>query len=327
MIGNGTIETNGKRAVGGCIDLGSSYARLLVLRMSDPPAVLLDEKRFIGWGSDLVRTGRLSPPMIDLAGRVLRELVAAASAAGCAAPAIVATNAVRSAANGPEVADRLRALVRPLRVRVADAGREAALGFRGASSVPGAPSPALMVDAGGTSTEIAWGEGGEPEGWRSFPWGVHRVRERMGGGPLRTRRLRGLLAAGFSRSLPAGLLSSLSCGDRGATMLATGGTAVSLARLARWVLGEPWDDPVWIDRERFELLSRRLRARYALGRGRNLPLDPARIELLPAGIVLLGALADAVGAAGFLVTVRDLRWGAILCNADTREPDAAGTSS
>ena len=313
MIGNGTIETNGKTYIGGCIDLGSSYARLLVLQTGDgPPAVLADEKRYVGWGADLVRDGRLSPGMVERAGRAMRELVAAAAAAGCDRPAIMATNALRSAANGPEVAGRLGELVRPLRLQVVDAGREAALGFRGATSVPGAAGRVLLVDPGGTSTEFAWGRGGTIEGWRSLPWGTHRVESALGGGPAGTRRLRRDLAARVARAIPRGILSFLFHGDRDATMLATGGTAVSLARLARRIHGEAADDPVQIDRDRFDLLSRRLRARYAAGRMRGLPLDAARIELLPAGIVLLGALIEAVGAPGILVTVRDLRWGTIL---------------
>ncbi|MBN1884512.1 MAG: hypothetical protein JW876_03170 [Candidatus Krumholzibacteriota bacterium] len=303
------------------MDLGSSYARLLVLdTVDDPPAVIADERRFIGWGADLVCSGCLSDEMVDRAGEALAGLVEAAAAAGCGRPVIVATNALRAAANGPEAAARLALLVEPLPLFVVDQEREAALGFRGAASVLNDGFSAALVDPGGTSTEFSWGTGGEASGWFGLPWGTHRVRELLGrGGPSRARRLRADLAGRFGQRLaaaPGGVLSALSKHGRGGTMLATGGTAVSVAAVARLLRGEGRGDPTWVGRETLDLAARRLAARYAAGLAGRLPLDPGRIALLPAGIVLFRALLDAAGAAGALVTARDLRWGAILGGVD-----------
>lgn len=315
-----------KAGVRSSIDLGSSYFRLLVVEGEFPPDerpivhAVFEDKRFIGWGRDLQGAEVIPPARIACAERSLVGLVRAARERGCDTPVLVGTNVLRAARNSREVARRLSRAV-SLPVHVLSLQGEAARGYLGAASHLSPSSPLLLFDPGGTSTEISWGIGGHLHNYTSIPVGTHSVayslgrhaRQRMRGGNMMAlasrqyeRWLRGVQRVEH--------VSRLSQWRETPTILATGGTAVSLAVLKRFMRG---DVPVFSEMEaltvaELQSIGRRLAGLLAGGHRRRLPLDRGRVDLIMPGLLLIRMLVERMGIGYFKTTSRDLRWGVVL---------------
>ncbi len=97
------------------------------------------------------------------------------------------------------------------------------------------------------------------------------------------------------------------------TILVTGGTAVSLAVILRYMKEREtvFAEPTAVPAGMLEFVVRRLRGLFRAGFERRLPLEPERIRLLLPGLVLMTSLLRAMRVSGFFVTGRDLRWGAV----------------
>lgn len=153
------------------IDCGTNSIRLLV---ADLPAgsagSLVDVTRrmeIVRLGQGVDRTGRLAPEAIERTRTALAEYAAEIAALGATRVRMCATSASRDASN----ADEFRAMVvETLGVapEVVTGDEEARLSFTGAvRGLPAdAPSPYLVVDIGGGSTEFVVGrrDAAEPPG-------------------------------------------------------------------------------------------------------------------------------------------------------------------
>ena len=330
---------NRKSEIRGCIDLGSSYFRLLVARMrgrplppvralskgrahyrSDPGSgsrdieIFSDEKVYVGWGGALARGGRLLPEEMERAEAALKELVFRAKNAGCPDPSIVGTGTMRRALNGREALEKLEAAVSP-RITVLSQRGEAALGFIGASSAVAADAPVLQIDVGGTSTEIVRGERGTVRDYAGLAWGTHTVDALIPRtGPhraltlLRSRVFEGAWAQTPPAHYP---LPGASAED---TILCTGGTAVSLAVVLNYTrrIHPLFREGELVSVDDLERLLRRLWRLSVDGRLDRLPLEPERASLLIPGMLLLVLLVREMRIPAFSVTTRDLRWGGII---------------
>jgi exopolyphosphatase/guanosine-5'-triphosphate,3'-diphosphate pyrophosphatase len=317
MIRNTQKSSKRKMEVNACIDIGSSFFRLLVIKggvAGKAAPSVVEERVYVGWGEDLVQFKEITQESAEAARQSLRRLVAAAKGQGCDEPVITATNTLRSAGNAAKIKSMLENDL-SLPIIVLSEEGEAALGFLGASTALRtdahlkqlADRPVVLIDVGGTSTELAWGEDGTLNGWLSMPWGTHSVLDLdQRGGPatrsMRIKLMQGLAAASL---LPGEL--------RGYTILATGGTAVSCAVVQRYMRR---DTPVFSELEEvtlsgLDLICHRVEKLIASGRARALPLEKERIRLLLPGVVVLSECAVRLGASRFFATSRDLRWGAI----------------
>jgi exopolyphosphatase/pppGpp-phosphohydrolase len=332
---------NKKREIHACIDLGSSYFRLLVAegirddwersageggasrrqgisprsrQGSDEMRVLLEEKAYVGWGEALARDGRLLPGELERAGHALSFLVTKASGTGCRDPVIVGTNTLRHAINWEEALERLHAAA-PLRVSILSQRGEAALGFLGASTIVGGDAPTIQIDVGGTSTEIAWGRAGVMNDYIGLPWGTHAARAMIHGRSPRTAlaKLRALVfpcTTGPAESILYRLL-----GMHGAdTILCTGGTAVSLAVILNYTrrIRPLFRERETVSKGELEQVLRRLWGLFETGRQHRLPLEMERVNLLLPGMILLTLLVREMRLPAFSVTSRDIRWGGII---------------
>jgi exopolyphosphatase/guanosine-5'-triphosphate,3'-diphosphate pyrophosphatase len=317
-----------KSEIRGCVDLGSSNFRLLVLDAVFPDSAkeeagaleirsIGEEKRFVGWGDDLAASGSISPEKLETAIRATRDLIASAERRGCPRPALVATNTLREAVDAARVKARLEETA-GAPIRVLTQREEAELGYVGASFFRPRGESVLLVDAGGTSTEISWGTGTTIEGCLGLPVGTHRVRRILDRSSC-ARRVSAALAERIAASAAAERggadgVYSLPGFPRNPTMLMTGGTAVSLGVLCGRMSGQGtgFEEMRRIARGDLALVTRRLAGLYRAKRQRSLPFDPGRIALLPAGLALIDALVRSVGIESFTVTARDLRWGRLL---------------
>lgn len=337
MIRYGRDAPNTKSGIRGCIDLGSSYFRLLVAERvegagsdgSDRRDIgirpILEGQVYVGWGAALPRDGLLLPEELDGAVRALDFLLSRSSEAGCAEPMIVGTNTLRRARNREEARGKLEAAARR-RVTVLSQRGEAALGFLGASTIVGDDGPVLHIDMGGTSTEIAWGRSGVLEDFIGLPLGTHEAQVVSAGrfprGAFSTLRER--ICRGFQGS-PESILYRLPGGRTPDTILCTGGTAVSLGIILNYTKGIR---PLLREREylythELERTMRRLGERLERGWHR-LPLERERTDLLLPGLTLLTLLLRELRIAAFTVTSRDMRWGGIIAGENLSEYSVEG---
>lgn len=216
--------SNTKNEIRGCIDIGSSYFRLLVVRGLFPsedissaasrsgsgvlrgssPVVLgggtevfsqHESRRYLGWGDDLQKYGSIPGRRIDDAAAALKGLKDEAGSLGCRSLYIVATNTLRAAKNRKEIIEKFRESVK-LPVSILTYMGEAALGLSGAAMLLESSGDILFADPGGTSTEVAWSRGGLIDGYLRYPHGTHSVRSMI------LRNLRGPSFPDQIRKLP-----------------------------------------------------------------------------------------------------------------------------
>lgn len=341
MIRKDARSSQSKKEIRGCIDLGSSYFRLLVIEGSFPvwgafdPAGLEitrahEDRRYIGWGEDLSIAGTISPESVARARGLLSELVSAARALGCASPFLVGTNTLREAPKALEVVSGLERLT-SLPLAVLSQYEEARLAYIGSAAFADAREFLAIFDVGGTSTEISWGHGIRMEGYVGFPLGTHQTRLLCGRRSYSAAGIRRAAAAlaGIIRTAEAeqpapGGVSRLPLRAEHPTILITGGTAVSSSVCLRFMraLTPPFEEMYGITLDDVVLLQRRLAALAIAGRERVMPLDADRMRLLPAGLVLVEALLRHFRIRSFNVTARDLRWGVAITGGSLSGGDA-----
>jgi exopolyphosphatase/guanosine-5'-triphosphate,3'-diphosphate pyrophosphatase len=143
------------------VDLGTNSIRLLVARFVEGEPDFHELARAmvitrIGQGVD--RTGSIGPQALRRTVAVLDRYCRRAKALGADRIHLVATSAVRDAANRDELADAVEQLTgEPM--EVVSGEQEAELSFLGATRGLDAPTPYLVLDIGGGSTEFVVGDG------------------------------------------------------------------------------------------------------------------------------------------------------------------------
>lgn len=299
-----------RRAV---IDIGTNTVKLLVADVDGgavTPVVHMDATTRLGEGmvaqasrlrslpsSPTAATGTVAPLLSAAA--IARTVAAieryAAEARSLGATDVLAltTSATRSASNA---GDFLAAC--PLPVEVISGEREAELIFRGAASDPAwAGERLLVMDVGGGSAEWILGQAGKIERAVSLPVGAVRLLEKFG------EDFAGM-AANLRTEL-AGVLAPYRVGRW--RLIGTGGAIVTLAAIA----GKPVDHAA-LTLDEIRSLVTQLHALPVAERQRvpGLPAERADI-IVPGGAVFLFAM-EALGAAELTVSVRSLRFGAVL---------------
>src|SRR5204863_1657207 len=161
------------------IDIGSNSIRQTIADVSPTGVIrVVDEmKAAPRLGAGLYERGTLSEISIQNALTVLSRMATLANQLGVKRTEVVATSAVRDAANG----DQFLALVREetgLKVKVLHGDDEARLAFRSAlAHFDLAVGRAVVMDIGGGSLELALSADGLVERLISFPFGALRLTE------------------------------------------------------------------------------------------------------------------------------------------------------
>lgn len=168
------------------VDIGSNSIRLVVYGgPRNAPVPLYDDKITASLGRGVVADGRLDQDSVVLALKALRRFAALLRLLDGAELRVVATAAVRDAANGAEFLALVRALGLPVELLSGeDEARASAWGVLAAH--PGAMG--IVADLGGGSLELALiGPDGVGE-CVSLPFGVMRVAAIRAGGRGRLRK-------------------------------------------------------------------------------------------------------------------------------------------
>ncbi|WP_299437508.1 Ppx/GppA family phosphatase [uncultured Rhodospira sp.] len=165
----------------GIIDIGSNSVRLVVYRGGARiPVPLFNEKAVCALGQGLGATGRLNPEGRALAFVAVGRFVTLANAMGVERLHVLATAAVRDAADGADFVANLEQAT-GVRVEVlggVDEARLAALGVQ--CAVPGAEG--VVADLGGGSLDLARIQDRAFVDFASFPLGLLRLAEASDGG-------------------------------------------------------------------------------------------------------------------------------------------------
>jgi exopolyphosphatase/guanosine-5'-triphosphate,3'-diphosphate pyrophosphatase len=279
-----------------CVDIGSNTTRLLVgEREGAELRVLAGDRRFLplACGPD----GELSSADVREVAAAVAAQVAQARAHGCSRVRIVATAAVRQASNRAALCAAVAGAA-GAPVEVLSEAQEAAFAFAGATAgTDDGDGPVGVIDIGGGSSELVCGTlGAGVAWWASIP---------LGSGVLTARHVRSDPPAPAEldavRADVAAALAPIRCpGPEHA--LAVGGSAMSLRRVAGQQLTAN------AIAEALATLGELPAEVAALHFG----VDPRRARLMPAGLVLLQAAWDALGAVPLRLADGGLREGVLL---------------
>jgi exopolyphosphatase / guanosine-5'-triphosphate,3'-diphosphate pyrophosphatase len=265
--------------IAACIDIGSNTTRLLVADAADGMLrELVAQRAFTRIGKSLGNGTAIPAEKIAETADVVRTQAAVARQVGAEELVAVATAAIRNASNRDELVSAVME-AGGTELSVLSGEEEARLSFVGATrTLLERPSGTVaVIDVGGGSSEIAIGE---PDG--AMTWSESF---RIGSG---------FLADAYLRSDPpsvdelekvrrhvAGTFEGLEP-PPAHTAVAVGGTATSLRRLVGAELEH-------------ETLERGIRVLSTTPIGdiaERFELDPERVRLLPAGILILEAISD-----------------------------------
>lgn len=296
------------------LDLGSNSFHLLVadVFIDGHLRPVTREKEMLRLGDAVSSTGRLGPDLCDKAVASVRRLRGIADGAGAGEILAKATSAIRSAADGSDLVDRIEAET-GVHVDVIDGLEEARLIFEAVrAAVLIDPGPALCLDLGGGSLEISVGD----------PTGVlWATSEHLGVGRLTTEYVRSdPLTKSDRKALEAHVREVLTplatCVRSFAPRMAVGssGTLSDLVAMARAADGAEVSARNQLTASASEILAlhERIVKSVAKQRRRMPGLDPKRVELLPAGSCVLATAIHTFGIEALTVSDWALREGIVL---------------
>ncbi len=220
-----------------------------------------------------------------------------------------ATSALRDATNGDHLIERLEVALRHP-IRVLEGEEEAELAYLGATSGLGiSDEPVIVADLGGGSLEIAVGHGTDVDLTATFPLGASRMTAlHVSNDPPHLIELDAVERAvtDATRDLFAQVRARgpMRC-------VVAGGTGRAVARLL--ATNRPSDriDGMVVPNAELHVLSRRLATlsreeRLALG------IQAKRVDVLPAGALILSCVAEGLDAGSLEISEWGLREGLLL---------------
>jgi exopolyphosphatase/guanosine-5'-triphosphate,3'-diphosphate pyrophosphatase len=293
------------------IDMGTNSVRLLVAGPGDGDLVQLARDMIITrLGKDVDRARKLDPQALERTIRVIQRYVRRARALGAQRIRVASTSAVRDASNREELFEAIRTLTgEPPEVLTGE--HEAALSFLGATVGLERPTPFLVFDIGGGSTELVLGTK-QPDAAVSVDTGSVRITERVQPSDPPTdddlRAMETLAAEALDeaeRVVHAGLA---------ATLVGVAGTTTTVQAVS---LGLPFYDPEAIHRTvlaraEAERVTAQL-SRMTVAERAALPvMAPGREDVIVAGALILLEIFRRWGFEECVVSERDLLDGLVI---------------
>lgn len=271
------------------VDIGTNSTRLLVADVQ-PGGAITELERLttvtrLGQGVDA--SGALAPEAMQRVYDTLARYRTTIDEHGATETTAVLTSAVRDASNGADFTARVRDDY-GLDAQTLSGDEEAQLSFLGATSsrAPEAPTPVVLIDIGGGSTEFVVGSRGDVAFFASTQAGTVRQGERfVHTDPPGRDELTAVAdeAREVYGALPSDVRGTVSAG------VAVGGTATQLAAVDQSL--EPYD-PERVHGYRLDdAACERMLAQLAQlpeAERRSVPgLDPARAPTIVVGAVLM----------------------------------------
>jgi exopolyphosphatase/guanosine-5'-triphosphate,3'-diphosphate pyrophosphatase len=283
------------------VDLGSNSVRLVVFEgRGRNPSAIFNEKAVLRLGRGLHQTGRLNEDGLDQALTVLRRYHALARAMGADPFDILATAAVRDAANGPGFVKQVEASLEGVKVRVLTGEQEATLSADGLlCGIPHADG--VMADIGGGSMEVVHLQAGVMRAARTLKLGVLRLNDRSGGDVVK------------ARAIAEEAMDSVPWLDQatGRDLYLVGGAWRALARIHMEQTGYPLAivHHYTIDRDEARDLAGVIGAASRRALERLPGVSRRRVDDMPFAAVVLRRLLRATGARRVVFSANGLREG------------------
>jgi exopolyphosphatase / guanosine-5'-triphosphate,3'-diphosphate pyrophosphatase len=264
------------------IDIGSNTTRVLVAEPQDGQLrKVMEQRAYTRIGKDASKNGKITGEKIAEVAEVVTTQVRLAEEIGAEVIKVVATAAIREAKNRDKVTKGIEKEA-GLPVDVLSEEDEGRYAFIGATKSLGHPveGTVAVVDVGGGSSEVIFG---------TLSDGVDEVRSwKIGSGSLTEEHLKSdPPSAAEIRSLrdAIGDLFEDEELEHPDQAVAVGGSATSLRTLVGAVL----------EYETLERAVRVLSSDPIADVAKRFELDPRRVKLLPAGVLLLEKFSDLLG--------------------------------
>ncbi|MGZ8385650.1 MAG: Ppx/GppA phosphatase family protein [Nitrospira sp.] len=296
------------------IDLGTLTCRLLIADLASGHSLkeLRSERRILRLGEGVDQAKRLSPVAMDRVIHCLQEWRNVINGYHVEATAIVATSAVRDAANRDEFLERVKREA-GFEVEIITGDEEARrtlLGIR--SGLPAGVTEILALDIGGGSTEFILDRPGRKPIVQSINIGVVRLCERVLHHDPPTAQELQQAREWVTRETKAAVADM--DGYRQATFVGTAGTVTSLSAMAQKL---PTYEPARIHNYVLRLETIRELERALLTRTKaervGLPgLEKNREEVIAAGTIIIRTIMETLGQQSVLVSDLGLREGVLI---------------
>ena len=302
------------------IDIGSNSVRCLIADVSDDGAVRPVDRGLVTTrlAEGLGETGVIGREAARRTISAVRQFLDRAASAGAEEAVVFCTQALREASNAPDVTAELERET-GIKAQVLSGRREAELiGIGVTAALPTLGADVAIVDIGGGSTELVSLRRGLPPLLASIPLGCVRLTERFFASDPPTAKEKEE-ARRFAASLIA-LRVRLS-GSDAERLVGAGGTITTAAAVS---LGLPAYSPELIHGSELSIAE----VRSLLDRLSALPLaerkavpglDPARADIIVAGLVILEEIMKEWGADRITVSDEGILRGVLLA------PGLAGT--
>ena len=264
------------------VDIGSNTTRVLVAEPQDGQLrKVMEQRAYTRIDKASKRKGKVTPEKVAELAEVVATQVRLAEELGAEAIRIVATAAIRESKNAARVAEEIGEQA-GLPVDVLSEEDEGRLAFVGATKTLGHPveGDVGVVDVGGGSSEIIIGTVAEgARAVRSFKIGSGALAEEfLTNDPPSASEVRAL--RDYIDDFFAGVTI-----DQPDQAVAVGGSATSLRTLVGAVL----------EYETLERAVRVLTSDPIADVAKKFELDPRRVRILPAGVLILEKLSELLG--------------------------------
>jgi len=289
------------------IDIGTNSTKMTAAEVSGGRIdVLAEHSEITRLGRGVDATKRFSDSAVDATLDVLRRYAAEARSLGISHLAAGGTSAMREAENGDEFRTRAREIIGH-DIEVISGSREAQLTFLGALSDPsllGRARRVLAFDVGGGSTELIVGTRAAIERSQSLDVGAVRLTERVLCSDPPTASEMSDAQGAVDRMLAQFHSEQV---DR---IVGIGGTATTVAAMLspRYVASQGSEVR---DTQLADLLNRL--ASTPVEQRRSTPgLEPARADVIVAGMLIIRRIIACFGKSSYVVSTRGVRHGMLL---------------
>ena len=266
----------------GAIDIGSNTTRLLVAEPQEGQLrKVMEQRAYTRIGKGASKNGKITAEKIAEVGDVVKTQVWLAQEMGAEVIKTVATAAIREAKNRDKIVKEIEEIA-GVEVDVLGEEEEGRLAFIGATKSLGHPveGTIAVVDVGGGSSEVIYG---------TVPDGVSEVKSfNVGSGSLAEDHLESdPPSASEIRDLRDHISDFFEKAEleHPQQAVAVGGSATSLRTLVGAVL----------EYETLERAVRVLSSDEIFEVAKRFELDPRRVKLLPAGVLLLEKFSQMLG--------------------------------
>ncbi len=293
------------------IDIGTNSVLLTVAELSPSGKLkpVYETQKITRLGRETAQTRRLSPVSMKKTLKAVRDFQNQAVKLGVGPIWAVGTSALREAKNSGEFIRRLQART-GLKLEIISGRKEAELGLKGALIDLKLSRPKIiLLDIGGGSTEVTLARRQRIIKSTSLNLGAVRLTEQFFPSniitPTRLQNLLNYLSEGWTRPKGWNLMNS--------QLVGIGGTITTLAALdlslKRYDSKKVHGYVLSADKVKDFLLK--LSNLTLLRRKKLLRLDPARADIIVAGVAILLSFMETFHFSQIRVSDKGLRWGLI----------------